>query len=498
MNILMGSCTYTSEKKTFVKKIKVSSERPKINKKVKREVTRLYKRKVLSTSTLNAIEAEALSLLRQNGYPCSKVKTEVDLQTKIVHITLERLDYFEFGEVDKEEIKGLRPNALERYYAFQSTDAFNEELLHLTEKRMTRDEVVQGTYFLESCSEDRSHFSLAQNFIIGPPRTIRFGAGASTEAGPMARIRWSNNRYKSMASILSLNLQASLRSQSVTLSADSFLWHGQPRRSLFAQAEVVHESQIDYEQLIYRLKPHIKWTRDSEGYFKRYMLGPSYESGNYHSKENINTKSYFSGIIEGSLLWMTHDYELYDVHPEEGESYSFNFDFRHPSLGFSDPLLKLDTSVVRLQRLANWGRGSIIGGARVNAGTTWISNDVSITGLPPTVKFFGGGSDDVRGFQLRTLPQNDGLGALSKLALKLELRRTHVYKESIEAFTFIDNAYFGDRSWNLDPTLYYSPGLGIRWLSPIGLVQTFIARAFKSNPNQDLGNLYFIGLGGIF
>jgi translocation and assembly module TamA len=392
----------------------------------------------------------------------------------------------------------LEDNALDRFYPYVANQAFNEDLLTLTEKRMVRSEVVQGTYFLENCSEDGQNFSLKQKFIVGPPRTIRFGAGASTEVGPMARVRWSNNRYKPMASLLSANFQASLRAQAITLTADSFLWKSEPRRSLLSQAEVIRESQIDYEQVVYRLRPHMKWTRDSEGQAKRYTLGPSYEGGRYHSKENSDTKSFSSGIIEGSVQWMSHSYELFDIHPQEGNSFGFNFDFRHPSLGFSDQLLKLDSSYVLLERLTNWGRGSVIGGIRLNAGTTWVSNDVSLEGLPPTVKFFGGGSDDVRGFQLRTLPQNDGLGALSKLALKLELRRTNVYKETIEVFTFIDNAYFGQGSWEIEPELYYSPGLGLRWLSPIGLVQTYIARAYKTNPNQDLGNLYFIGLGGIF
>lgn len=484
--------------KSTVRQIEVISDNEKMRRLVKHELIRLYKRKTLTTSVLNSIEAEALSLLRQNGYPCSKIKAQVDISKNTVVIDLGNLYYFEFGEIKKEPIENLRENALARFYPFKSNDPFNEDLLKLTEKRITRSEVLQGTYFLESCSEDHKSFGLAQNFLTGPPRTIRFGAGASTEVGPMARIKWSNNRYKSMASLLSANLQASLRSQSLTLTADSFFWHAEPRRSLFSEAQIIRDSQIDYEQLVYRVKPHMKWTRDSEGHFKSYTFGPSYEGGTFHSQDDSNTKSFSSGIIEGSLMWMSHDYELFDVHPEEGDSFNFNFDFRHPSIGFSDPLIKFDSSIVKLERIGNWGRGALIGGARLNAGTTWISNDVSGTSLPPTVKFYGGGSDDLRGFQLKTLPHNGGLGALTKLTLKLEARRTYVYREDLEAFAFVDSGYFGERSWTMDPTLYYSPGFGIRWLSPIGLVQTFIARALTSNPYRDSGNLYYVGLGGMF
>lgn len=484
-------------KKSVVKRISVNSNDKKLKTSVKRELRRLYKKKILSTDILNSIEAEALALVRQRGYPCAKVKAQVDISKKEVVVDLNESNFFEFGEVKKETLPGLRENALDRYYPFRANEPFNADLLTLTEKRMIRHEVVPGTYFIESCDDENRKFSLSQHFIDGPTRTIRFGVGASTEQGLMGRVRWQNNRYKSMASQLAANLQASFRAQSITLTADSFFWHDRPRQSVLSVAEVVRESQVEYEQVVYRFEPLMKWTHDSEGYSKIYTLGPSYEGGTYHS-EGQDTKSFSSGILKGSLLWTKHAYELFDFHPQEGDIYGFNFDFRHPAVGFSDPLLKLDTTHVRLKRMGNWGRGTIIGGVRLNAGTTWISDDVSINSLPPTVKYFGGGSDDVRGFTLRTLPENNGLGALTKIGAKLELRRTYLFKESIEGFTFVDVAKFGDLSWKINQPLYYSPGIGLRWLSPIGMVQGFVARAFKSDPYRDLGNMYFLGIGGTF
>jgi translocation and assembly module TamA len=481
-----------------IKRFDVISENKKLRKEVKKELNRLFRKRILSTDVLNSVEAEALALVRQRGYPCAKVKSQVDISKSEVRVELNESNYFEFGPLTKESVPGLRENALDRFYPFKANQMFNADLLTLTEKRMTRQEVVPGTYFVESCEEDNTKFKLSQSFINGPPRTIRFGAGASTEQGPMARARWQNNRYKSMASQLSANIQASLRTQSITLSADSYFWHNEPRRSLFTTAEIVRESQVDYEQLIYRLEPLVKWTRDSENYSKVYTLGPSYEGGTYHADQNTNTKSFSTGILKGSAVWMAHKYELFDFHPQEGNLAGINFDFRHPSMGFSDPLLKLDSTVVGLNRLGNWGRGTIIGGVRFNAGTTWVDEDVTLNGLPPTVKFFGGGSDDIRGFTLKTLPGHDGLGALTKLSTKLELRRTYLFIESLEGFTFIDIAKFGDRSWNIDKEMFYSPGFGLRWLSPIGMVQGFVARALQVDPYKDQGNFYFLGLGGVF
>lgn len=485
-------------KRTYVKKIKVLSDLEEENKYVKAEVKRLHKGKLLTTDELNSIEAEAHAIVRQRGYPCSKVQSEVNAKDGTVTIQLLRMAFFHFGEVDKEKIPGLRDNALDRYYPFKSEDVFNADLLRLNEKRMTRAEVVSGTYFLENCSEDLKSFSMEQKFIVGPPRTIRFGAGASTEVGPMARIKWSNNRSMSMASLLSASLEANLRTQSINLMADSFVWKEQPRRSILTQVELTRDSQYDYDQFVYSMKSQAKWTKDVGGHQQIYTLGPGYETGTYSTVESTDTKTFATGLIYGSMQFTSHYYELFDIHPEEGDTLAASFDFRDPTFGFDETLLKLDATAAKLWRLANSGRGTLIGGVRFIGGTTWVSDDVSLKSLPPAVKFYGGGSDDIRGYLLKTLPKNDGQGALSKLALKWELRRTYFWKESLEAFTFVDSALFGDQSWELDQQLWYSPGIGIRWLSPIGMVQGYVARALSLNPNTDEGNYLYAGFGGVF
>lgn len=480
-----------------VRKIYVQPEDHKKKDHVQYELRQLYKRRILTTGTLNSIEADALGIFRNSGYPCTKIKSVADIDKSFVHIDGTNLTEQEFGEVEKEQIPGLQENALDRFYPFVANDKFNADLLKLTEKRMVRTEVVQGTYFLENCEGE--NFSMKQEFIIGPPRTLRYGIGASTELGPMARVRWSNNRYKSMASLLSATLQASLRSQSLNLTADSYFWKNSPRRSVLTQAEIIREDQLDYEQLIYRFKPAMKWTRDSEGFSKLYTLGPTYEGGTFFSVENSDTRSFSSGTIEGTAQWMSHKYEMFDVLPADGNLFTANFDFRHPATGFEEPLLKLDTSATHIDRLSNWGRGALIGAVKFHLGSTMVDTDeISLTSLPPTVKFFGGGSEDLRGFFLRTLPKNDGAGALTRALAKFELRKTYLFKESLEAFTFFDIGSFSEKQMTVGDDVYYSPGIGIRWISPIGLVQGYAARAYQSEPYKDHGNFFFFGIGGSF
>lgn len=493
--------TILAGEKSKLKSISVHSRSQsdeKLLRMLEHEMNRLYVRKVVTPNLLNAIEQKAKSVLRKNGAPCAKVQSSMNAIDNKLELSLSKTTQHRFGKVEKQSISGLNARALERYYPFSETDLFDESLILLTEKRMLRAQVVQGTYFLENCSEDTENFSMSQHFIEGLPRTYRFGVGASTEEGPMVRVRWSHHRYDNMASTLGANLQASFRTQSLSLSADSFLWKDKPRRSLYSEFEIKRESQLDFEEMSVKVKPHLKWSQD---YWSRnwiWSLGPSFEYGTFLPDESSDTQSFSSAALEGGIKWSTHSYELFDFHPQEGDTLNFNFSGRHPVLGSFNPLLRLEASFMKLSRLKTWGRAELIGGLRLNAATTWISDEVNLRDLPPSLKHYGGGSDDVRGFFLKTLPNKDGLGALTKLGIKGELRRTKLFHDSLEGFCFIDAAYFGDRSWSTLPRLWHSPGLGIRWLSPLGVIQSYVARSLVTRPYEDLGNFYFLGLGGTF
>lgn len=498
--------TVFTEEKTRLGEVKVVSEENSKEiidtKSIEKEIYRHHKKEILTPKLLDKIESRAKSLLRDKGYPCVKVSSAVDSQTGVLTITLNDLVSFNFGEVKKEPIEGVNEKALERFYSFKANESFKEHELLLTEKRFLRQGIVAANFFEESCNLPENSFSLHHKFITGPPHTVRFGVGASTELGPMARAKWTNQRYGEMASLLEANIQASFKNQSINLLVDKYFWEDSPRRSLNTELSYERNDQNTFLETMGTLKPHLKWTRDTENRFWLWSVGPSLIAGSFKTDNNSDRRTFKTGAIEGRLESNTHIYETFDTHPEEGEFYKFDFDFRHPSLGFSDPLLKLDLTYLRFLWLGNLGKGNAIMGLRLNTQTTWVPNDVNSTTLPPSVKFYGGGSDDIRGFKLNSIPDTNGLGALTKMSAKLELRRTNFFKESLESFIFLDTGFFGDQSWKVDSRIWYSPGAGVRWLSPIGLVQTFVARGLSNKSSthfdQDSGNFFYLGLGGVF
>lgn len=486
---------YTSGK-TKIEKIRVVSDSAEEVNEVALEMERLYKGEVLTPNALDAVEADALALLRAISFACAEVSSEAQAQSGALELTLKHMDSHVYGPIEREMPAGLHENAFMRFYPFDENDLFNERSLELSEKRLLRAGVVQGSYYLEDCSD--GDLKLTHKFITGPARTIRFGVGVSTEVGPMARVRWSNERYGKMASLLEASVQASYRSQSLRLFSDIYWWPERARRSLATELKVTRENQSDYQELSAELRPHMKWSRDIGGRALTWSTGPTLITGRFETDENPDAQSFTTGALEAGLSVVSHAYEFFDLHPEEGSSFNFNIDLRHPSLGFIDPLLKLDVSHTVLKRVAKWGVGRLIAGARFKAGVTWVEDQLDIERLPPSVRYYAGGSDDVRGFELNSLPGDNGLGALTKVSSKLELRRTRFFTESLEGVLFIDGVMFGSQSWELQSKLWYSPGLGVRWLSPIGLVQTYYARGLETDSEGSGENLYFIGLGGVF
>lgn len=487
------------EEKSFVTTVIVNSGSEEDNKIVEKEILKHYKKEVITPQLLDSIEAEALSIVRNHSFACAKTTSSIDASQGQVTITISAMQSFQFGPVKKEYIEGVDDRALARFYPFIDTDFFSEDKLILAEKRFTRSGIVQGTYFQEKCDLKNNNFSLSQQFISGNAKTIRLGIGASTEVGPMIRAKWSNQRAGNMASLLGVVAQFSLKNQYINFTSDRYLWADSPRRSLLTTLEIERDVQITYEETSAVLKPHVQWTRDGKSRLWTWSTGPTLIGSTYVTNANdSDTKKVSTGALEAMIQNKSHKYELFDLHPENGDFMQFNIDFRHPEFGFSDPLLKLDFSYLKLMKIGDLGKGEAIIGVRANTSTTWVKDDVNIDGLPPSVKFYGGGSDDVRGFKLSSIPATNGEGALTKFSFKLEFRKTYVFIPTIESFTFVDYAYFGARSWKLDDQFWYSPGMGLRWLSPIGMVQSYIARGLSNQPIKDQGNLFYLGLGGVF
>lgn len=468
-------------------------------KELEKDVWHIYKNRPITPSLLNSAQSSSVGFLRERSYPCVKFNAVTNTNNGIIVLNGENLIRHTFGKTKTEEVENLFSTAFDRFYPYAPNQPFDARKLKLAEKRFKRAGVVESSYFIEECTETAEEFGLDHELIVGPPRVFGFGIGISTEVGPMFRLRWANNRLGPMASQLEASVEADLRYQTIRLYADNYIWEDYPRTSAESLLKIGRELQVNYEETSTKVYAGLKKTYDSWNRLYTFALGPALWAGSFITDNDRSESGSYEGIsVEGRLESMSHRYEFYDFLPEEGSWFRLKLDYRPKQFGFDQDHFKISTQHTALGKMFKWGRGDAVGGVRVGAHTTVVHGASVIEDIPPSMKFYGGGSDDIRGFGYRQLPENNGLGALTKLLLKLELRKTHLYIPGLEWFAFYDAAVFGFDSWELSERIRQSPGTGIRWVSPVGLLQSFVARGTSTNPYEDDDYVVFVGLGGEF
>ncbi len=104
---------------------------------------------------------------------------------------------------------------------------------------------------------------------------------------------------------------------------------------------------------------------------------------------------------------------------------------------------------------------------RGSAGYTW-TNDFSA--LPPQLRFFAGGDRSVRGYGYQSIgPRNSSdrvIGGTSLLVASTEVEHYFTRNWGMAAFVDTGNAFSGT-----DYRPKIGAGLGLRWLSPVGLIR---------------------------
>lgn len=165
------------------------------------------------------------------------------------------------------------------------------------------------------------------------------------------------------------------------------------------------------------------------------------------------------------------------VFPRKGSRLSVEVRGSHSALG-SD----VDFVQLRLQGRLIYpvGRRSRLL-ARGELGATSVGEN---SRLPASLRFFAGGDQSVRGFGLNTLGPRDenGLVLGGRYLLAGSLEFEHLFTQRWGFAVFADA---GNALQELDESLEYSAGLGLRWLSPVGMLRLDIAKPL-SDDNQGL------------
>lgn len=430
---------------------------------------RRFLKRGLSPRALDEIEGSALSVLSQEGYPCSEIKTEAFPEKGEVKVLVQPGAFQVFPRPSRDQVSGFDSLTLERYEAFKIGEMYNSMLVELSERRIRESGLVQDVAYLPRC--EQSPFALQQRLFPGKPKFLSLGAGFDTEQYLIAQAKYKVERLNSQGSSLSTRLFASYRTQSILNVLELHMWPPSARDRLYFSLDGVRENEKSYENIVASLGGGLGKSWDSKWGFFDVKGGPTLEQiWIYRGLGAKNTKVVGA---EGSLLWTSHPFEYFAGNPRTGHKVLIETQGASSELVSSFSVTNLKIFGEKLFLLDENHVADLVLGLRSFLASSLVPrSELGKRQIPSRYRFFLGGSQDLRGFGRQSLPR-DGAGAFSALYLGTELRLARFTK--LEPLLFLDLGLLGQEKMDFEWPLYFSPGLGFRYPSPIGTLRSSLA-----------------------
>jgi translocation and assembly module TamA len=370
---------------------------------------------------------------------------------------------YRFGAVNYTGDSIIDPRLLQRLVPFHEGDLYNADLV----AQLNRD--LQASGYFQGVAVDASPQG-ARNQVIPvkveldarAPRTLGLGGGFSTDVGPRLRANWTRHWVNPQGHTYGAEAELSAPRQNVGL------WYDVPLESPLTD-KLRYAAGYQYEEIA-----------DTDSLSKLLTVGPE-----WHSR----LPSGWQRVI--SLKWQREQYRLGDdtglsnlVMPGISYSYLHSDNRVDPSHGYR---LEFDAQVAKEGLLSDanllhgnvqwrglttvWEKHRFLGRLQLGGSAT-----NGYKAIPPSLRFFAGGDQTVRGYDYQSLsPENrDG----DKIGGRYMVAGTAEYQYSVapkwRLATFIDQ---GNSFNSLDlPSLKTGVGVGVRWVSPVGPIRVDIAR----------------------
>ena len=375
---------------------------------------------------------------------------------------------YALGPVSFEGDTPFDEDLLQRMVPFKAGTAYDSELI------AELNQALQSSGYFEGVRVDAAPTAATDNVIpvavkldTRKPRTMGLGLGFSTDVGPRAKANWTRHWVNPQGHSYGWEAEVSAPRQNVGL------WYDVPLDPPLTD-KMRYAGGYQYEELA-----------GTDSLSKLLTVGPE-----WHSK----LPSGWQRVV--SLKWQREEYRLGDdaglstllmpgvsysylrsdnrIDPHNGYRLQFDTKVAKEGLGSDNNLLYGTAMVKGLTTVFDKHRllaRAQIGGSATNG----------YKSIPPSLRFFAGGDQSVRGYDYQSLsPENsegDRIGGRYMVAGSLEYQYSIAQKWRVA--TFIDQ---GNSFNSLElPSLKTGVGVGVRWVSPVGPIRLDLAHAMDDD-----------------
>lgn len=381
-----------------------------------------------------------------------------------VSLLFESGDRYNFGEITQEQ-DFLDERLVNAFLEFETGTPFDTRLL----TQAYGDLSVSG-YFgrieLLPDYEQADEGQIPIRVLLEPADRIEYtvGIGFATDTGPRARAGYNNRRVNKHGNRFKTDIGLSPVIQGITAEYRKPLTD--PRSEWLSYTSALTNEDTDtFNNDTARVGVR-RTKRVKTNWIRTLSLDFSYD------QFDVGLESDTARLILPGIAY-DHKRADRDVFPTRGHRFTVGLRGTGQFLGSTTSFLQATTSLRLVRSIGDDSRLL----ARATLGFTAKSE---FGELPPSVRFFAGGDESVRGFGYNTLGPKDALGNVigGSHLLVASIEYEHWLRGNFYGAIFLDagNAFDG---FDVDPAM--GTGLGLKWQSPVGPLRFYLAHPLNKS-----------------
>lgn len=408
--------------------------------------------------------AEELGYL-DAAYGVHEIRLDEAGLSAVITLVLETGEKYFFSRVDIEGAPDYPDDFLRRYLTFRPGEAFSYTQMAASQLQLNNSERFRQVTVRADKEQTREGKVPVRVLLTPAPRiTLRPGIGYGTDTGARFALRYRDLNMLHRGHELDSHLYISQRLQG--LATSYIVPDGRDIRTFTsAQINLQQEEITTYDSRIIAMelaRTH-SFTAQRQGsvYIKL-----------QHEEFTIGRQEATSRYVLPGVRFSDNRYDNL-IRPERGFRYALDLRGTHQALGSTTRLLQLIGEASHILSLP-W-RLSLLTSAK--AGFTVFTDEFS--DLPPSLRFFAGGDQSVRGYAYQSLGPRDAQGNVEGgkhlFSGCVELQRDILEDWAVSVFYNAGNAF--DTFSQL--TLFQAAGAGLHYHTPVGVLNLYVARQIR-------------------
>lgn len=422
---------------------------------------------VLNHGSYNEVKQRIVNLASRFGFfdgRFTRQRLAVDPKENFADIELvfESGPRYLLGEVSFDGDAPFDADLLERMVPFEPGTPYDSERV------ADLNQALQSSGYFEGVRVDANpanasdqHIPISVLLTTREPRTLGLGLGFSTDVGPRIRLDWTRHWVNPQGHSYGAEAELSAPRQNVGLWYDVPLDPPLTDKLRYAGG-YQYEELGDNDSLSRLLTVGPEWHRLLDNGWQR-VWSLKWQHEEYRLGDDSGLSTLLMPGVAYSLLRSDNR-----IDPSNGYRLEFELAAAKQGLMSDADLIHANAMLKGLSTL--FERHRFLGSVQLGANLT-----DEYTQVPPSLRYFAGGDQSVRGYDYQSLsPTNsdgDRIGGRYQFAMTAEYQYSLTEKWRVATFMDQGNA-FNSADF---PSLKSSVGVGVRWVSPVGPIRVDLA-----------------------